>query len=136
MTDRGNRIPFAGVCGVGTDIVELDRIRLALERYGDRFRHRIFSSEEIRYCESFSDPIPHFAARFAAKEAVSKAFGTGIGRILRWRDIVILNQPTGQPYILPTPVLQNLLHQHSARSILLSLSHSREYAIAVAILVG
>jgi len=135
MTNPLNTSPPLGIQGVGIDIVELNRIRSAIERYGERFFRRIFTPEEIQYCQSFSDPIPHLAARFAAKEAVSKAFGTGIGPHLRWKDIATLNYPTGQPYVSGGPTLQNLLRQQRIRTILISLSHSREYAVAVAILV-
>ncbi len=136
MTTTQNTPSPLGIQGVGIDMVELNRIRSAIERYGERFSQRIFAPEEIQYCQSFADPIPHFAARFAAKEAVAKAFGTGIGPLLKWKDIATLNQSTGQPYVSAGPTLQNLLRQRRIRTILLSLSHSREYAIAVAILIG
>src|ERR671916_760313 len=75
------------VLGIGVDIVETQRIEHSLERFGERFLHRVFTAGEIAYCRSMKFPARHFAARFAAKEAVSKAFGTGIGKAMGWRDI-------------------------------------------------
>ena len=73
------------VLGVGVDIIETERIERSLERFGERFLHRVFTDGEIAYCQSMKYPARHFAARFAAKEAVSKAFGTGIGKAMGWR---------------------------------------------------
>src|SRR4029077_8281219 len=75
------------VTGIGVDIVETARIRDSLEKFGDRFLNRCFLPDEIAYCRSMKFPELHFAARFAAKEAISKAFGTGIGKQLGWRDM-------------------------------------------------
>ncbi|HEV3409563.1 MAG TPA: holo-ACP synthase [Chthoniobacterales bacterium] len=122
------------VLGVGIDIIETARIEHSLERFGDRFKHRVFTDDEIAYCESMKFPARHFAARFAAKEAVSKAFGTGIGGTMGWRDIEVHRQESGQPFI----VLQGSAKQHAdtrgISSISVSLSHADAYSAAVIVL--
>ena len=75
------------VLGIGVDMVEVERIQHSLDRFGERFMKRVFTEVEIAYCQSMKFPARHFAARFAAKEAVSKAFGTGVGKAMGWRDI-------------------------------------------------
>ena len=75
------------IIGIGVDLVECARIQHSLDRFGDRFLHRVFTDGEIEYSMSMKFPARHLAARFAAKEAVSKAFGTGIGKAMGWRDI-------------------------------------------------
>src|SRR5207237_8479618 len=77
------------ILGSGIDIIEVARIRASLERFGERFLRRVLRPDEIGYCFLYKSPAPYVAARFAAKEAVSKAFGTGIGRHLGWQDIEI-----------------------------------------------
>src|SRR4028118_1796344 len=86
------------VLGIGVDIVETQRIEHSLERFGERFLPRVFPAGEIEYCQSMKYPARHFAARFAAKEAVSKAFGTGIGKSMGWKDIDVHREGSGQPF--------------------------------------
>ena len=88
------------VLGVGVDLVETARIQHSLDRFGERFLHRIFTAGEIEYCQSMKFPARHFGARFAAKEAVSKAFGTGIGRAMGWKDIDVHRKPSGEPFVV------------------------------------
>ena len=88
------------VLGIGVDIVETTRIEHSLERFGERFLHRVFTQGEIDYCQSMKYPARHFAARFAAKEAVSKAFGTGIGKSMGWKDIDVHREGSGQPFVV------------------------------------
>src|SRR5262245_33744705 len=85
--------------GVGVDLIEVERIRSVLQRHGERFLNRVLRPGEIEYCMAQRDPAPFVAARFAAKEAVSKAFGTGIGSHLGWRDVEVTKLPTGQPQV-------------------------------------
>ncbi len=122
------------ILGVGIDIIEVDRIRRTWQQHGERFMHRILCESEIDYCIAQSDPGPSLAARFAAKEAVSKAFGTGIGAALGWHDIEILRQASGQPLVLLHGKGVPLLQERGGRRIHLSLSHSAGQAVAVAIL--
>lgn len=124
------------VLGIGVDIVETARIQSSLERFGDRFLRRVFTQAERDYCSSMPFPARHYAARFAAKEAVSKAFGTGIGAQIGWRDIEVNRKQTGEPFIL----LHGRAAAHAATLHLvqapISLSHSDHYAVANAILIA
>ncbi|MBM3880178.1 MAG: holo-ACP synthase [Verrucomicrobia bacterium] len=122
------------ILGVGIDIIEVDRIQAAHQRFGERFLKRILCPAEIAYCLAFKAPAPHLAARFAAKEAVSKAFGTGIGHALGWQDIEVLRRGSGQPYVRLTGPGLRLLEQCGGRHLHLSLSHTQHYATALAVL--
>jgi holo-[acyl-carrier protein] synthase len=121
------------ILGVGIDLVEVDRIQSSVERFGERFLRRILRPGEIAYCQSHRYAAPHIAARFAAKEAISKAFGTGIGRELSWLDMEVAHHPGGQPYVILHNGGEGLLHRQDGTQILLSLSHTKQYATAVAI---
>lgn len=118
--------------GIGIDLVEVSRIREMLEKHGRRFTERTFTSSEIAYCDACADPAMHYAARFAAKEAVAKALGTGLwveGVI--WTDIEVVREPSGKPAIM----LHGAAKQHARdASCLVSLTHTRELAMAQVIL--
>jgi holo-[acyl-carrier protein] synthase len=124
------------VLGVGIDLIEVDRIARVLERQGDRFRRRVFTEGELAYCEGMKFPHPHFAARFAAKEAVSKAFGTGIGGAFGWKSAEVCKDDQGAPWIRLDASADELLRERGAREVLLSLAHTREHATAIALLIG
>lgn len=120
-------------CGV--DIVEIDRMRNSLQNGGDAFRNRVFTDREIEYCESKNSvKYESYAARFAAKEAVSKAFGTGIGKHISWKDIEVLNDEYGKPYIVLSDKAKELFSSINALGISISLSHCRSHAIAYVII--
>jgi holo-[acyl-carrier protein] synthase len=124
------------ILGIGTDIIEVARIQSSHERFGERFLSRILLPSEIAYCLSHRLPAPHIAVRFAAKEAISKAFGTGIGRELGWHDLEILRKETGEPWVqLLGPALK-LMSRRNARTVHITLSHTSAHATAVAILEG
>jgi len=110
------------ILGIGTDIIEISRIKNAIARWGDNFLNHIFCEEEISYCKKYQNPAQHFAVRFAAKEAVYKAMDD---ESLGWKDILILNKSNGQPYCI-------IKKNDFSNNILISLSHSKEYAIAYA----
>lgn len=112
--------------GVGIDIIEVKRIREMMEKYGDRFFERILTANEIAYCRKFSKPDLHFAGRFASKEAYSKAIGTGVGKHFSWKDIEIINDERGKPYIVHLKV-----NEYSALSFDISISHTEDYACAI-----
>lgn len=119
-------------CGV--DIVEIDRIRQSFETIGDNFRDRVFTEAEIAYCEARKVArFESYAARFAAKEAVSKAFGTGIGGV-GWRDIEVLNDEKGKPYVVLSDTAKDIFNQMKGLGISLSLSHCKQYAVAYAVI--
>jgi holo-[acyl-carrier protein] synthase len=122
------------ILGLGIDIIEVERIRLSHEKFGERFARRILRPSEIEYCLSHRDPAPHLAARFAAKEAISKAFGTGIGTQLSWQDMEVLRAESGKPTVRMHGAGEALLAERGARTIHLSLSHTLVYATAVAVL--
>jgi len=122
------------ILGTGIDIIEVDRIKSSHERFGERFLQRILRPAEIDYCLSHKEPAPFLAARFAAKEAISKAFGTGIGAQLGWRDMEVLRKPTGEPYVILHDGGLKLLVERGARMVHLSISHTANHATAVAIL--
>lgn len=121
------------IVGIGCDIVELDRFSSSLARVGPRFLDKLFSTNEIVYCQKFSNPIPHFAGRFAAKEALSKALGVGIGKQLRWHDMEIINTANGRPTVVWHIDVQLQFHVTQTH---LSISHSATVAMAQALLVG
>lgn len=122
------------ILGTGIDIIEVGRIQSSHEKFGERFLKRILRPAEIEYCLSHKRPAPFLAARFAAKEAVSKAFGTGIGAQLGWQDIEVGRKPSGEPFVILHDGGLRLLEQRNARMVHLSLSHTETYAAAVAIL--
>ncbi len=124
------------ILGVGIDLVEVGRIRDSLERLGERFARRILCPAEYDYCFSHTDPATHVAARFAAKEAVSKAFGTGIGTELGWLDIEVIRLESGSTQIRLQGAGTQLMERRSAKIIHLNLTHTAQYASAVAILEG
>jgi holo-[acyl-carrier protein] synthase len=122
------------ILGVGIDIIEVSRIRAAHEKFGERFVRRILRPDEITYCLSHRNPFPFLAARFAAKEAISKAFGTGIGRQLGWQDMEVQHKPSGQPVVVLHDQGRQLLESREGHALHLSLSHTEFYAAAVAVL--
>jgi holo-[acyl-carrier protein] synthase len=123
------------VLGIGTDLVEVDRIRTALNRHGEKFLHRIYTAEEIAYCQKQRDPHPFLAARFAAKEAASKAFGTGIARGFGWKTFSVTHNEHGAPLAVFDESGQQLLAAHGASGMLVSLTHTTSLGQAVVLLV-
>lgn len=121
--------------GIGVDLVETARIDHSLEKFGGRFLHRVFVEGEIEYCQSMKYPARHFAARFAAKEAVSKAFGTGIGKSMGWRDIEVRRHESGEPYIVLHGDAGAFARERGVKEVLVSLSHTDDYAVANAAIV-
>ena len=124
------------ILGTGIDIIEVARIQASIEKFGERFLKRILRPDEIAYCLSHRFPAPFFAARFAAKEAISKAFGTGIGKQLGWQDMEVGRRPSGEPFVILHEDGQKLFEQRGGERFHLSLSHTEHYAAAVAILEG
>ncbi len=122
------------ILGTGIDLIEVARVTASLERFGDRFLGRILLPAEIAYCRSQAFPGPHVAARFAAKEAVSKAFGTGIGGALGWHDVEVERLESGQPSIRLHGKGLDLLAVRGGRRLHVSLTHTQIYAAAVAVL--
>jgi holo-[acyl-carrier protein] synthase len=122
------------ILGIGIDIIEVARIRASLEKFGERFGQRILLPGEIAYCLSHKHPAPFVAARFAAKEAISKAFGTGIGSQLGWQDMEIARKESGEPYVILHGKGKELFEARRAKKLHVSISHTNEYAAVTAIL--
>jgi holo-[acyl-carrier protein] synthase len=129
-------LPPGGILvGLGADLVDVDRIRGVFERQGERFLNRVFTEEERAYCFGMKHPHKHLAARFAAKEAVSKAFTTGIGAELGWKSISVYHGQRKEPRVRLDEKGLVLLAQVGATHVLLTLSHTDSAAMAVAALV-
>ena len=124
------------VVGVGIDQIEVSRIRDSLEKHGDHFLKKIFSENEQSYCKDKADPAPCLAARFAAKEAVAKAFGTGFGKEFGWLDSEIIHGDAGEPILSFNPRATELLKSKGAEKALVSLTHLETMASAIVILVS
>ena len=124
------------ILGTGIDIIEVARIAASFEKFGERFVNRILLPEEITYCLSHRKPAPFLAVRFAAKEAISKAFGTGIGAQLGWQDMEVRRKESGEPFVILHGKGKLLFEARSARQLNISLSHTENYAAATAILEG
>lgn len=119
---------------VGCDLIEISRIRRFIDRHAEKLIGRVFTQREWDYCKRRSNSYASFAVRFAAKEAVAKVFGVGIGQNLNWTSVEILNNPTGAPEIILDLLGKQLLKKFSAKTVHISLSHSRDNALAVAII--
>jgi holo-[acyl-carrier protein] synthase len=122
------------ILGIGTDIVNIKRIEDALFRYGDRFLHRILSEEEVGEYAASAQPVRFLAKRFAAKEAFSKAYGTGIGAEVNWHDVRIGHDVHGKPTIGTSAVLRERLAARDAGEAHVSLSDESEHAIAFVVI--
>jgi holo-[acyl-carrier protein] synthase len=124
------------ILGIGIDIIEVARIAASLEKFGHRFGERILSKAEIEYCLAHNSPAPFVAARFAAKEAISKAFGTGIGKHLGWQDMEIAHRESGEPYVIMHGKGKTLFESRRAKNLFVSISHTQAYAAVTAVLEG
>jgi holo-[acyl-carrier protein] synthase len=116
--------------GTGVDIIEIKRIAKSIERLGQHFLDRLFTHKEQAYCLRYQASERHFAGRFAAKEAISKAIGTGIGEELGWHDVEILNDDNGRPYVVLSDSIKSVCGD---AQISVSISHNHEQAVAFAI---
>lgn len=129
-------LPTGGnVIGVGLDIADIARIQKSIERHGERFLNRIYTEGEQAYCREFKNPYPGYTARFAAKEAVSKAFSTGIGEHLGWKSMEIIKGERNQPLLKLDTQGAALLKDIGGTDVLISLSHTSELATAIAVIV-
>lgn len=122
------------IFGIGTDIISVARIQRSIEN-NDRFTDKLFTPGEIAYCESRANKFQSYAARFAAKEAVMKALGTGWDGEINWLDIEVISDALGKPGIVAHAATQAFLEHHGITNVQISLSHEKEYAIAFVVLV-
>ena len=124
------------IIGIGTDIIECDRIGRMLAQHGERFTCHVFTEEEVRYCSQRKVSEQHFAGRWAAKEAVLKAFGTGWVAGIAWRDVEIVIQSSGKPVIRLYQGATAKAAELGIAEVLISISHCKSHATATAIAVG
>ena len=122
--------------GLGMDLVEIDRIEDSMNKFGDRFLQRIFHPGEVQYARSQARPATHLAARFAAKEAASKAFGTGIGKALPWLGMEIGRHSSGEPFLRFHAAGADLAKSRGVLRALVTLSHTRTHSAATVALLG
>jgi holo-[acyl-carrier protein] synthase len=122
------------IVGIGIDLAEVGRIREAIERHGQRFIERVYTSAEIAYVEKKANRYERYAARFAAKEAAMKAIGTGWKRGVRWQDFEVTNLPSGRPSLQFHGVAAEIADGLQVRNIALSLTHTSEQGMAIVIL--
>ena len=118
------------ILGIGNDIIEVERIRKSVEKYGERLLDRLLTQKEKAYCLEFRDPALRIAGRFAAKEAIAKALGCGFGENIAWREIEILNNLSGKPEV---HLAASLNDRFRSPQILVSISHCKLFATAIAI---
>jgi holo-[acyl-carrier protein] synthase len=124
------------IIGTGIDIVEIPRFRKVIARTGERFLRRVFTPEEQRFCLARQDPTPHLAARFAAKEAVFKALGTGWSKGVTWLDVEVCRRDQDAPVVLLHGTAQKIAISKGVSTIHLSLTHTNNHAAATAILTN
>lgn len=124
------------IIGIGTDIVQLERIETAVNKHGKRFAERILHTNELSIYDDHSQPISYLAKRFSAKEAVSKALGTGIGKHVRLTEIETANDDQGKPVLKYYGVTQGYAEKSGVQDSFISLSDERDYALAYVMLTG
>ena len=124
------------ILGTGIDIAEVPRMAQAIERFGERFLHRIFTEGERRYCDAKANRVERYAARFAAKEAGMKAIGTGWKGGVGWTDIEVKREPSGRPTLVFHGKAAEVAARLGVERISLSLTHTKETAMAQVILEG
>jgi holo-[acyl-carrier protein] synthase len=124
------------VLGIGTDIVECLRIAKMIERHGELFINRVYTAEEIKYCQRRKAATQHFAGRWAAKEAILKALGTGWVKGISWRDMEVHSRANGQPVVAFRGGTREVVERLGVQEMLISISHCRSHATAYAIALG
>jgi len=133
LTRRGAET-MKGIVGIGIDIVEVDRIQKAMAGHPERFRARVFTVQEVKYCESRQNRFEHYAARFAAKEAMMKALGTGWRKGVSFPEIEVCHAASGRPELVLHGKTLEQVGKAGALRTYLSLSHTKNYAVAQVIL--
>jgi holo-[acyl-carrier protein] synthase len=124
------------IIGIGTDITECLRIARMIERHGELFIDRVYTPDEIKYCRSRKQSTQHFTGRWAAKEAILKALGTGWRKGISWRDMEVRNEPGGRPVVAVRGGLKEVIQQLGIADVLVTISHCRTHATATAVALG
>ncbi len=122
------------IVGIGIDLVHIPRIERMIARYGQRFLNRVYTRQEAEICQKRNRPHEAYAIRFAAKEACSKALGTGMRQGIAWRQMEVLQESSGRPFLVLSGNAERAARQLGAKGWMVSLSHEGEYAIAVVML--
>lgn len=124
------------IVGLGLDIAEIDRIKAAIDRHGRPFLERVFTPDEVAYCERYKNKFERYAGRFASKEAAMKALGTGWSGGVRWRDIEVVREASGKPSLQLAGVARQIANRLGVKTIALTITHSGNLAIAEVIFEG
>jgi holo-[acyl-carrier protein] synthase len=124
------------IIGIGTDITECLRIARMIERHGELFLSRVYTPDELRYCQSRKQATQHYTGRWAAKEAVLKALGTGWRRGISWRDVEVLNDSAGKPHVTLRGGAKEVADRLGIAVMLVTISHCHTHATATAIAAG
>ena len=124
------------VLGIGVDLTQMPRMQRVVARWDERFLQRVFTERELAYCRRRRDPIPHLAARFAAKEATLKALGTGLSLGVNWRELEVRRERGQAPTMVLSGRCREIALAKGGRRVLLSLTHDGEYAMAQAMLIA
>jgi holo-[acyl-carrier protein] synthase len=127
---------MSDIIGIGTDITECLRIARMIERHGELFIDRVYTPAEIKYCQSRKQATQHYTGRWAAKEAILKALGTGWRKGISWRDVEVRNEPGGKPVVAFRGGAKEVVEQLGITDIHITISHCRSHATATAIAVG
>ena len=124
------------IIGLGVDVIEIERIRKLIKKYGDTFLNRCFNIGEIEYCNSKANRYQHYAGKFTAKEAVFKALKTYWTEGFKWKDITIINNDYGAPEACLSGLLKGRADELKITMVHISISHCHQYAVAIALLTG
>lgn len=124
------------IMGIGIDLVDIEKMKNAIQKRGEQFQKKVFTKQEIEYCYRRRNPFPHLAVRFAAKEAVLKAFGLGFGKGGKWTDIEIVIDDSGKPEVKLSGFFKDMAKERGLNKTMVSLSHTKQYATAIAILTN
>ncbi|MFK7738128.1 MAG: holo-ACP synthase [Pirellulaceae bacterium] len=130
------KLPARPVIGIGTDIIECERIDQMIAKHGDTFLQRVYTGDEIEYCSGRKASNQHYAGRWAAKEAVLKALGTGWAHGIQWTDVEVVNLQGGRPVIALSGKAKEISIQQGIEEMMISISHCKHYATAYATAVG
>jgi holo-[acyl-carrier protein] synthase len=136
VTIRPDLLLMSQIVGIGTDIIECLRIAQMIERHGDLFINRVYTDHEIKYCQSRKMSTQHFAGRWAAKEAILKALGTGLRHGIGWRDVEVRSEASGRPVVAMRGAARDIIETRGITQLLVSISHCRSHATAYALALG
>lgn len=122
------------IYGIGTDLVDVKRLEKILQRWGERFAERVYSQNEITYCQTKACPAIHYAARFAAKESFLKSLGIGLGMGVALKDVEVINNTQGSPQLHMNEKIRGILEKLGITAVHVSMTHTREHAQAMVVL--